>query len=584
MSESKSDALTNLATPLHRKRLAPRPSNRVSVGPAQQRMLRPGCGTSDRPSPAAAPPPAMSPGLGRPCRLSQTPRCPSPSSGCCRNGSRAIGDRRHLGACASAGGCRSLRPKPQSPKPGRALARKPASITARCRATSAGLPKMSRVAIAAAGLTTANHCGGSAIGVSRSPMPSTKALCPPTKKGTSAPSVSASASRRCARPVQAPQPVQRQQRAWRRRNCRRPCRRPRARCLSIEMSAPSGVPLAACSARAARRHRSSAGSAAPRSWRASRPSCAPLEVQRVAPVDQHEHRLQQVVAVGAPADHVQEQVQLGRRRHVEQRCAGSSQSSSRAAQPSPPAGRARAASDAGRSSKRARSTASRVARSPAPGCSGTAGRRAGPRPAAQPVEQRGQRQRLAEQASRDSASRSAKRRLALRRDQHAPRRATSAPAPASCPAAWSGRSSPLLGVAAQLEAALSAAPAGPAWPRRAPTGGRPAPADGARGAGGTAAQPARASAAQQPGAARPPDAHRSTCRRASVSRSTSLAASRLRASRQMRRASSRWPMAHSTSPRWAAISGSGRDGRPGAAGAAPRRDCRGGIRPSPGCR
>ena len=43
---------------------------------------------------------------------------------------------------------------------------------------------------------------------------------------------------------------------------------------------------------------------------------APLDVQRVAPVDQHEHRLQQVVAVGASPDHVQEQVQLGRRRDV----------------------------------------------------------------------------------------------------------------------------------------------------------------------------------------------------------------------------------------------------------------------------
>jgi hypothetical protein len=37
------------------------------------------------------------------------------------------------------------------------------------------------------------------------------------------------------------------------------------------------------------------------------------------PVEQHEDRLQQVVAVGAPAGDVQEQVQLGRRRHVVQR-------------------------------------------------------------------------------------------------------------------------------------------------------------------------------------------------------------------------------------------------------------------------
>jgi hypothetical protein len=41
-------------------------------------------------------------------------------------------------------------------------------------------------------------------------MPSTKALCPPTKNGTSAPSVAPSSSS-LARPVQVPQPVQRQQ-------------------------------------------------------------------------------------------------------------------------------------------------------------------------------------------------------------------------------------------------------------------------------------------------------------------------------------------------------------------------------------
>jgi hypothetical protein len=48
------------------------------------------------------------------------------------------------------------------------------------------------------------------------------------------------------------------------------------------------------------------------------PSGRTLEVQGVAPVDQHEHRLQQVVAIGAPPGDVQEQVQLGRSRHVVQ--------------------------------------------------------------------------------------------------------------------------------------------------------------------------------------------------------------------------------------------------------------------------
>ena len=46
---------------------------------------------------------------------------------------------------------------------------------------------------------------------------------------------------------------------------------------------------------------------------------APLEVQRVGPVGQHKGRLQQVVAIWAPADDMQEQVQLGRRGDLVQR-------------------------------------------------------------------------------------------------------------------------------------------------------------------------------------------------------------------------------------------------------------------------
>ena len=46
---------------------------------------------------------------------------------------------------------------------------------------------------------------------------------------------------------------------------------------------------------------------------------AQVEMQDVAVVDQLEHRLQQVVAVGAAADDVQEQVELGRRRAIVQR-------------------------------------------------------------------------------------------------------------------------------------------------------------------------------------------------------------------------------------------------------------------------
>ena len=49
---------------------------------------------------------------------------------------------------------------------------------------------------------------------------------------------------------------------------------------------------------------------------------AALNVQRVGPIDQHEHRLQRVVAVGTAPDHMQEQVHLCRRTEVVQRFHG----------------------------------------------------------------------------------------------------------------------------------------------------------------------------------------------------------------------------------------------------------------------
>ena len=94
---------------------------------------------------------------------------------------------------------------------------------------------------------------------------------------------------------------------------------PQGTCLSMWMSAPSAVPLA-CLQRSGPR----AGTGRRRAARgrgrgaASRPSSRQLEVQRVGPVDQHEGRLQQVVAVGAAADDVQEEVELGGRGQVVQ--------------------------------------------------------------------------------------------------------------------------------------------------------------------------------------------------------------------------------------------------------------------------
>ena len=47
-----------------------------------------------------------------------------------------------------------------------------------------------------------------------------------------------------------------------------------------------------------------------------------VDVQGVRPVDQHEHGLQQVVAVGSTSDNVQKQIQLGRCQQVMKRCHG----------------------------------------------------------------------------------------------------------------------------------------------------------------------------------------------------------------------------------------------------------------------
>ena len=125
-----------------------------------------------------------------------------------------------------------------------------------------------------------------------------------------------SASSAGQRQVQVPQAVQRQQASWRRPTSRRPCR-PAPECAwRCRCGRRAWCRAAACSARAARSTRSSAGSGVARSSRLSCAVAAQLEVQRVAPVDQHEDRLQQVVAVGAAAGDVQEQVELGRRRQV----------------------------------------------------------------------------------------------------------------------------------------------------------------------------------------------------------------------------------------------------------------------------
>ena len=105
MSESKSDALTNLATPLHRKRLSHRhPRNSASALPnALQGVLHQAAAQSAPPNPAASPS-GLPNGLcrhgwpGRHRTSLRRPRCRSPSCGCCRN--RASNQ---LAACATSG-------------------------------------------------------------------------------------------------------------------------------------------------------------------------------------------------------------------------------------------------------------------------------------------------------------------------------------------------------------------------------------------------------------------------------------------------------------------------------------------------
>ena len=169
-------------------------------------------------------------------------------------------------------------------------------------ASQSGLANTAAVDSDSGGLTTANHCLGPAgSGWQALAVPSTNALRPPTKNGTSARACGRGQRQPGPGPVQVPQLVERQQRRCRVRAAaampapdgpvwRGRCRRPRP-CRSR------------CSARAAaRRHRSSPagvdGAGGGSSWRAIDGVGAAFDVQRVVPVDEHEGRLQQVVAVG----------------------------------------------------------------------------------------------------------------------------------------------------------------------------------------------------------------------------------------------------------------------------------------------
>src|SRR5660398_147913 len=77
--------------------------------------------------------------------------------------------------------CKSLRPKPK------ASAAKPAIIAVLLSRFRDGSEKISLVSSPSVGLTTKNRLCGKVIGFIFSPIPSTQALSPPRKNGTSAP-------------------------------------------------------------------------------------------------------------------------------------------------------------------------------------------------------------------------------------------------------------------------------------------------------------------------------------------------------------------------------------------------------------
>ena len=570
------DQLGDSPTQVRRLRAEPRNRLQPSAQP-HKRMVRPDCGTATDPARRKLGSRRQRRhGFTRLRRPSRTLRCPNPSSGCCRSGPPAtappappraagFGERLQVVATDSASGvCKK--------------ARKYSSGA--CRGRASGWPKTAVRGQRRGGL---DHREPLRRHVDRR-QPLADALDEGVAPADEERHVGAQRQRQLGQPRRAasagPTGGSAPAACWRRRSCRRPGRRPTGTRLSIEMSAPSAQPLAACSARAARRHRSSAGSGWPRSCRAQHAVVAALEVQRVAPVDQHEHRLQQVVAVGAPADDVQEQVELGRRGNVVDRVMQLVHAGRRV-ESRAHADRRRRRRGARRPSLRRSGPgrrASRAARSRAWPAAGSA-RRARAGRAASRTAPPAAGSRRAPRASARRGRRSAARRRA---SAAAHRPAASAPGRAWCRAAPSAQLAARC-VAAQLESGADAARATGRRRDRQPAG------QARRRLGGGARRAAAASPRQRRDQHRraPPrtaHAHRSTCSRASVSRSTSLAASRPRASRQTRRASSRWPLTHSTSPRCAAISASGRARRPGAAAAAPRRGCPCGIRPSRGCR
>ena len=181
MSESKSDALTNLATPLHQVeglRLQPRTVARgppsplppslaifsatVSASPSanSQRMCRQAAAPFCLSIPPAEPSACVRSAAHR-CRLVQnrTARARHPAVA-----ENPLQERRRSRDLRHRGFCRNLQivlAKGQSVKPRRA---KPSTIAASTLRPSKLLWKSARVSMPAAGLTATSQCGASAIG------------------------------------------------------------------------------------------------------------------------------------------------------------------------------------------------------------------------------------------------------------------------------------------------------------------------------------------------------------------------------------------------------------------------------------
>ena len=172
--------------------------------------------------------------------------------------------------------------------------------------------------------------GGNSTAYSCSPMPSAKALRPNTKTGTSAPSRSASSCRSCARQAELPQPVQREQRGRRIRAAAAQSAAHRQPLGQRDLDAEAASRFLLQQPR--RAHREIASSPAPRPAdrcgrsrrrRAARKlSVSPKSMKR-------NKRLQQVVAVGAPAGDSRNRLSLAGRSADQRRASSDGRSSLR---------------------------------------------------------------------------------------------------------------------------------------------------------------------------------------------------------------------------------------------------------------